>query len=70
MVEEAQPAGKESEAATEPVVAPATETVAAAPGEATEDKPEVVVEAQREKQEEINKEGRRVRQRRKKESLK
>ena len=57
LVEEAQPAGKEGEATTEPVVAPATETVAAAPGEATEDKPEIVVEAQREKQEEVNKEG-------------
>lgn len=56
MVEEAQPAGKEGEAATE--VAPATETVAAAPGEATEEKPEIVVEAQGEKEEEeVNKEG-------------
>lgn len=57
LVEEVQPAGKEGEAATEPVVAPATETVAAASGEATEDKPEIVVEAQGEKQEEVNKEG-------------
>lgn len=57
LVEEAQPAGKEGEAATELVVAPATETEAPAPGEATEDKPEVVIEGEEEKKKEGGEEG-------------